>query len=154
MLQPTGHRENAVFVEELANLRFSDRCIFYPVIGILRELKWRHTFVAFFLIAFECNRPVPFLLSHRQDLFGRIRIEGDVIEKKNEGITPERRFFWRRWQSVLQISSKIFQRVRRAIGCPSQFLFVESSYRPQRRRHFAQSLPPILERLTRHGPER
>src|SRR5947207_5819220 len=48
MLQPAGHGENPVFVEELANLRFLGGRISYPAIGILREFKWRDIFVAFF----------------------------------------------------------------------------------------------------------
>src|SRR5437016_7836695 len=125
MLQPTRHGKNPVFVEELANLQFLGARIFYPAINVLRELKWRDIFVAFFLIAFKGYRPIPFLLSHRQNLFGRIRVESDVFEKENVSVTPERRFLWRRWQSVLQSRSKTFQRISRAIGCPSQFLFVE-----------------------------
>src|SRR6266550_7438714 len=123
MLQPGGHGENSVFVEELANLRFLGGRISYPAIGILRELKWRDIFVALFLIAFKRYRPIPFLLSHRQNLFGRIRVEGDVFEKENVGVTPERRLFWRRRQSVLQNCSKTFQRISRTIRCPSQFYF-------------------------------
>src|SRR5205823_3893872 len=76
--------------------------IFYPAINVLRELKWRDIFVAFFLIAFKGYRPIPFLLSHRQNLFGRIRVESDVFEKENVGVTPERGLVWRRRQSVLQ----------------------------------------------------
>src|SRR5437899_10282134 len=125
MLQPTRHGKNPVFVEELANRRFLSSRIFYPAINVLRELKWRDIFVAFFLIAFKGYRPIPFLLSHRQNLFGRIRVESDVFEKENVGVTPERRFFWRRWQSVLQSCSKMFQRISCAIGCPSQFLFAQ-----------------------------
>src|SRR4029077_8664403 len=109
MLQPTGHCENAVLVEELANLQFFGGRIFYPGISIFREFKWRDIFVAFFLIAFKGNRPIPFLLSHRKNLFRRIRIEGDVLKEKKVGVTSERRFFWRRWQSFLQICSKMFQ---------------------------------------------
>src|SRR5207249_3418904 len=128
MLQPIGHGEDAVLVEELANLQFLDRCIFYPGTSIFCELKWRGIFVAFFLVAFKCNRPIPFLLSHCQNLFRRIRVEGDVFEKENEGITPESCFFWRRWQSLLQICSKMFQRIGRAIACPIQFLLAERGY--------------------------
>src|SRR6266704_2402763 len=111
MLQPTRHGKNPVFVEELANLRFLSGPIIYPAINVLRELEWRDIFVAFYLIAFKRYRPVPFLLSHRQNLFGRIRVEGDVFEKENVGVTPERRLFWRRRQSVLQNCSKTFQRI-------------------------------------------
>src|SRR5438046_6314007 len=96
MLQPAGHGENPVFLEELANLQFPGGRICYPAISILRELKWRHTLIPFFLIAFKRYRPIPFLLSHRQNLFRRIRVEGDVFEKENEGVTPERRLVWRR----------------------------------------------------------
>src|SRR5213594_2581943 len=102
MLQPTRHGKNPVFVEELANLQFLGARIFYPAINVLRELKWRDIFVAFFLIAFKGYRPIPFLLSHRQNLFGRIRVESDVFEKENVGVTPERGLVWRRRQSVLQ----------------------------------------------------
>src|SRR4029077_3505755 len=109
MLQPTGHCENAVLVEELANLQFLGGRIFYPGTSIFRELKWRDIFVAFFLIAFKGNPPIPFLLSHRQNLFRRIGIKGDVFEKEDKGVTSERRLFWRRGQSLLQICSKMFQ---------------------------------------------
>src|SRR6266513_4494518 len=139
MLQPTGHGENAVLVEEVANLQFLGRGIFYPGISIFRELKWRDIFVAFFLIAFKCDRPVPFLLSHCQNLFRRKRVEGDVFEKEKVGVTPERCFFWRRWQSLLQICSKMFQRIGRAISCPIQFLLAERGYVTYLRRHFLLS---------------
>src|SRR5438477_5020612 len=111
MLQPTRHGKNPVFVEELANLQFLGARIFYPAINVLGELKWRDIFVAFFLVAFKGNRPIPFLLSHRQNLFRRVRVKGDIFEKENVSVTSERRFFWRRWQSVLQICSKMFQRI-------------------------------------------
>src|SRR6266446_9059529 len=128
MLQPTGHGEDAVLVEELANLQFLGGRIFYPGISIFRELKRRDIFVAFFLIAFKCDRPVPFLLPHCQNLFRRKRVEGDVFKKKKIGVTSERRLFWRRWQSLLQICSKMFQRIGRPIACSSQFLFSERGY--------------------------
>src|SRR5437660_3683463 len=98
MLQPGGHGENAVLVDKLANLQFLGRRILYPDISIFRELKWRDSFVAFFLVAFKCNRSIPFLLSHCQNLFRRIGIKGDVFEKEDKGVTSERRLFWRRWQ--------------------------------------------------------
>src|SRR5881398_663293 len=125
MLQPTRHGKNPVFVEELANLQFLGARIFYPAINVLRELKWRDIFVAFFLIAFKGYRPIPFLLSHRQNLFGRIRVESDVFEKENVGVTPERGLVWRRRQSVLQRCSKTFQRISRTIRGPSQFDFAQ-----------------------------
>src|SRR5947208_14592194 len=128
MLQPTGHRKDAVLVEELANLQFLGRRIFYPGISIFRQLKWRDIFVAFFLITFKCDRSVPFLLSHCQNLFRRIRVEGDVFEKENEGVASKRRLFWRRWQSLLQICSKMFQRIGRATAWPPQFLLGQGGY--------------------------
>src|SRR3989442_2896609 len=106
MLQPTRHGENPVLLKEFADLRFPDRCIFYPAISIFRKLKRRDIFVALLLIAFKRNRPIPFLLSHRQDLLRGKRIERDVFEKENVSIASEGRFFWRRWQSILQICSK------------------------------------------------
>src|SRR5205814_10492034 len=102
MLQPTRHGKNPVFVEELANLRFLSGRIFYPAINVLRELKWRDIFVAVFLIAFKRYRPIPFLLSHRQNLFGCVRVEGDAFEKENVGVKAERGPVWRRRQYVLE----------------------------------------------------
>ena len=128
VLDPAGHSEDTVLVEELSNLRFLGGGISYPAIRILRELKCWDIFIAFFLVGLKGNRPIPFLLSHRQNLLRRIRIEGDVFEKENVGVAPERRFFWRRWQSVLQICSKLFQRIGRVIARPTQFLFVEGGY--------------------------
>src|SRR5207247_11222685 len=100
MLQPTRHGKNPVFVEELANLQFLGARIFYPAINVLRELKWRDIFVAFFLLAFKGYRPIPFLLSHRQNLFRRLRVERHVFEKENGGLTARRRLVWRPRQSA------------------------------------------------------
>src|SRR5437762_12506937 len=94
MLQPTRHGKNPVFVEELANLRFLSGRIFYPAINVLRELKWREIFAAFFLMAFKRYRPIPFLLSHRLNWFGLGRVESKVFEEGNVRFTPVRGPAW------------------------------------------------------------
>ncbi|PYI87413.1 MAG: hypothetical protein DMF03_13500 [Verrucomicrobia bacterium] len=59
-----------MFLEKLANGQFLFGGISNPGISIISQFQRRHVSIAFLFVSLKCNRPIPFLPTHGQELFG------------------------------------------------------------------------------------
>ena len=117
MLKPAWDGEDVALLEKFPDLQFLLRRIFDPAVNTAGGFQRRDIFVAIFLERLECDGAVPFLFAHRQKVFGRIRHQGDVLEKKNVGVASKCGLIWQRRQFLLKLLPKFLERARRAIGC-------------------------------------
>ena len=100
-----------MLIEEFADSQFLRRCVLDPIVDVRCQLEWRDVAVSFLFVSLERDGPIPFLLAHRQNFFGRIRIECDVLEKEDESIAAQRGLLRERRQHLLQMRAKMFQRI-------------------------------------------
>ena len=151
MLDPIGHGENTVLVEKFADRQFFRRCIFDPVVDVIRDLERGHILVPVFLVCLKRDGAVPLLLAHGEKFFRRIRHQRDVLKKENISVATERSLLRQRREFVLQSLPKFLERICPALDCTAQLLFFERGRSCERACHLAQTFANSVKVLGRDG---